>query len=94
MAKLNFKRDLTLSLKQTYALTRSVMAQTPSRPYPDLATWRAAQGLSQHAAARKLGISQTYYSRLERGVQAARGPVAKRLMAATGVPLEVLVGAA
>lgn len=70
------------------------MKRTTSRPYPNLATWRAAQNLSQHDAALRLGISQTYYSRLERGIQAARGSVAKRLMAETGVPLEVLVGAA
>lgn len=72
------------------------MKRTTSRPYPNLKTWRAAQQprLSQAAAAAKLGISQTYYNRLERGIQAARGSVAKRLMAETGVPLEVLVGAA
>lgn len=72
----------------------SVTKQVTVRPYPDLATWRDAHGLSQHEAADLLGISQTYYGRLERRIQAARGKRAKEIMAKTGVPLEVLVGAA
>jgi len=70
------------------------MKRVTTRSYPDLGTWRSAQGLGQRDAARLLGISQTYYGRLERGEQAARGPRAKTIMAKTGVPLEVLVGAA
>jgi len=58
-----------------------------------LADWRAAQRLSQRQAAELLGLSQVVYSRLERGVQFARGPMAKRIMDITGVPLAVLVGA-
>lgn len=65
-----------------------------SRPYPDLATWRSDKGLSQQKAADMLGISQTFYSRLERRVQSARGKQAKGIMEKTGVPLEILVGAA
>lgn len=70
------------------------IGSTHERPYPDLATWRAAKRWSQRRAAEYLGISQTYYSRLERGVQTARGQQAKALMQKTGVPLEILVGAA
>lgn len=65
-----------------------------SRPYRDLKAWRDAHGLSQRDAAKILKISQTYYSRLERRVQTCYGKNAKRIMDATGVPLEILVGAA
>jgi len=70
------------------------MKSVITRPYPDLATWREAMGWSQMEAATYLGISQTFYSRLERRVQSAPGKRAKELMAKTGVSLEVLVGAA
>lgn len=69
------------------------MAKVFERPYPDLATWRAAKKLSQGQAAEYLEISQTFYSRLERRMQAAPGKRAKVIMEKTGVPLEVLVGA-
>jgi transcriptional regulator with XRE-family HTH domain len=62
--------------------------------YPDLASWRAALGLSSSEAAAVLSISQTQYSRLERGLYCTKGATAKRLMLATGVPLEKLVGVA
>ena len=68
------------------------MANT--RPYPDLSTWRAAQGISQSDAAYRLGISQPFYSRLERGLYHLPGKRAKLVMKRTGVSLEVLVGAA
>lgn len=64
------------------------------RTYPDLLAWREALGLSSADAAAVLAISQTQYSRLERGMYAVKGPKAKRLMLATGVPLEKLVGVA
>lgn len=70
------------------------MTKSAVRPYPDLATWRDARGWSQQEAAGFLGISQTFYSRLERRTQSARGKQAKVIMDKTGVPLEVLVGAA
>lgn len=70
------------------------MRHITSRSYPNLLTWRRAQQLNQRDAAAMLGISQTYYSRLERGEQAATGKRAKGIMAKTGVPLEILVGAA
>lgn len=70
------------------------MSKVFERPYPDLKTWRDAKKLSQQQAAELLGISQTFYSRLERRMQAAPGKRAKTIMEKTGVPLEVLVGAA
>lgn len=62
--------------------------------YPDLLTWRRANRFNQRQAARLLGISQTYYGRLERREQVATGRRAKTIMAVTGVPLAILVGAA
>jgi len=70
------------------------MTSVTRRSYPDLATWRAAMGLSQEQAATILNMSQAFYSRLERRTVTARGPRAKRITEQTGVPLEVLVGAA
>lgn len=70
------------------------MNRVTTRSYPDLLTWRSAEHLTQLQAAELLNISLTYYSRLERGVQVARGKRAKTIMAITGVPLEILVGAA
>lgn len=70
------------------------MTNVSARPYPDLKSWRRAYGYSQDQAAKILGISQTYYGRLERRIQTATGKRAKQIMDVTGVPLEVLVGAA
>lgn len=70
------------------------MKRITTRSYPDLKTWREAIGLNQRDAATLLGISQTYYSRLERGTQPTTGKRAKVIMTKTGVPIEVLVGAA
>ena len=70
------------------------MKQITRRTYPDLRTWRKARGFGQREAADFLDISQTYYSRLERRVQAMRGKRAKIVTGKTGVPIEVLVGAA
>lgn len=64
------------------------------RTFPNLKTWRAHYGLSQREAAKALDISQTQYSRLERGTQAIKGPLAKTIRERTCVPLETLVGAA
>ena len=60
------------------------------RPYPDLASWRAALNCSQREAARYLGISQQHYSKLERRTNALPFRKAKDVMAMTGVPIEVL----
>ncbi len=76
------------------------MKRITTRSFPDLRTWRRYQKRtdgrhwSQREAADFLGISQTYYRRLECGVQVARGKRAKRFTEQTGVPLEILVGAA
>jgi transcriptional regulator with XRE-family HTH domain len=67
--------------------------KTQRRGYADLKAWRDDMELSQAEAAEMLGLSQKSYSRFERGQRFARGPIAKRLVKRTGVPLEVLVGA-
>lgn len=64
------------------------------RSYPDLKTWRRAQRYTQEEAAAYLGISQTFYSRLERGIFWPGRATAKRLMERTGVALETLLGVA
>jgi len=64
------------------------------QPHSSLAAWRADRGLNQRAAAEFLGITQAYYSKLERGTQTPRPPLAKRLRERTGVPLDVLLGIA
>lgn len=64
------------------------------RPYPSLEHWRKAHGYGQRAAAQVLHISQAYYSRLERGKQAPRPSIARRISDETGVPLETLLGVA
>ena len=69
------------------------METITSRPYPDLLEWRTAHGYSQREAAKILGLSQAYYSKLERRAQATTGKRARRIMELTGVSLEVLVGA-
>lgn len=63
------------------------------RSYPNLRLWRNDRKWSQQEAAEYLGISQTAYSRLERGVVATSGRRAKVIRDKTGVPLDVLVGA-
>ena len=59
-----------------------------------LKDWRDTQRLSQLEAAEIFGISQKTYSLLERGHRYAKGPVAKRIVAVTGLPLAQVVGAA
>jgi len=65
-----------------------------TRPYPTLKAWREAHGLNQHEAAEILRLTQTQYSRTERGLRQPVGAEAKHVMTETGVPLEVLVGVA
>jgi len=72
----------------------SVLKRVSTRSYPDLKTWREAHELSQREAAERLAISQKAYSRFERRERFVKGELAKRLMAETGVSLEVLVGVA
>ena len=61
--------------------------------FPTLMAWRSAHQLKQSHAAEFLGISQTLYSRLERGTRTIKGPLAKRISEQTRVPLAHLVGA-
>lgn len=69
------------------------MNRPTSKRYPNLKAWREAANLTQRQAAKVLGISQTYYGRLELGTQHAPGKRAKTITQTTGVPLEVIVGA-
>ena len=64
------------------------------RPYPDLRTWRFFAKLNQTEAAAVLGISQQYYSRVERGAGRLSEQKAKDVMERTGVPLEALIDVA
>jgi len=59
-----------------------------------LLAWRTAQGLNQRDAAERLGMTQTSYSRAELGEVCPRKDALRRVIAETGVPLEVLVGIA
>lgn len=70
------------------------MSKVKFRSYPDLATWRNDRRWSQRQAADYLGITQSKYSRLERGAGAVWGEEAKVLHLKTGVPVVVLAGAA
>lgn len=64
------------------------------RPYPSLKQWRDACGFDQDEAAEYLGMSQGYYSRVERQLQAPKPPLAKAISDKTGVPLETVLGVA
>jgi len=60
--------------------------------HPSLKRWRELERLNQEDAARQLGITQAYYSRLERGVQFPRRQLAKAISDQTGVPFETVLG--
>jgi transcriptional regulator with XRE-family HTH domain len=64
------------------------------RAYPNLKTWRDDNRLGQREAAAKLGISQPFYCRLERGVYYPGRKLAKVISGETGVPLETVLGLA
>lgn len=66
------------------------------RPYPNLRTWRFFAGLNQTEAAKRFGISQPTWSRLETGERGLRSSpeLLRRLVHETGVPLETLIGMA
>lgn len=68
--------------------------QSKTRPYRSLVEYRRANNLSQTEAAHKLGVSQSYWSKVELGMRCPRPALAARLMRETGVPLEVLMGIA
>lgn len=62
--------------------------------YHSLAAWRDGERLSQEEAARQLGVSQAYYSRLERQQHYPARVRAKKISEITGVPLESVLGVA
>ncbi len=64
------------------------------RPFSSLKAWRRWHGFSQHEAAGFLGISQSYYSKLESLDQSPRRNMARTLTAKTGVPVDALMGLA
>lgn len=62
------------------------------RPHSSLRAWRRWHGFSQHDAADYLGISQSYYSKLETHEQSPRRTMMQHLTAKTGVPVDALMG--
>lgn len=74
--------------------TSKSKTKTSLTPPESLEAWRRDRGLSQMEAADALGISQTHYSRLERGAATPRRELLKQIAKRTGVPLESLVGIA
>ena len=63
-----------------------------SRTYPTLKAWRLGTQRNQVDAARFLGISQAFYSKLERGVQFPDRLNAKMISEKAQVPLETVLG--
>jgi transcriptional regulator with XRE-family HTH domain len=64
------------------------------KPHSSLRAWRRAMGLTQRQAAAHLGISQSYYYKLEAKTQTPRKGVLKTVTARTGVPVDELMGIA
>lgn len=64
------------------------------KAYSSLLSWRQAKGFDQRQAATFLGISQAYYSKLERREQAPRPKMARQLTDRSGVPLDEILGIA
>lgn len=65
----------------------------PRRTHP-LKAFREKHKLTQVEAAQRFGMAQSEWSRLERGLCRPNREITKRLLAETGVPLEVLMGIA
>lgn len=63
-------------------------------PYRSLKAWREHTFEKQMDAAAFLSVSQSYYSRIERGLQSPRPIVAKAISDKTGVSVETLLGIA
>lgn len=68
--------------------------ETEPEAFETLLAWRTAKGYDQSTAAKKLGVSQATYSRMERGVQIPRPRLRKRIVAKSHVAVESLIGAA
>lgn len=64
------------------------------KPSSSLAAWRKEHGMDQRQAAAFLGISQAYYSKLERKEQVPRPKMLRALTDKTGVPVDELMGIA
>lgn len=64
------------------------------KPHSSLAAWRKAMGFNQREAAVFLGITQGYYSKLEKKVQTPRKGILRDLTERTGVPVDELMGIA
>jgi transcriptional regulator with XRE-family HTH domain len=62
------------------------------RIYPTLRAWRQGERLNQAEAAEILGVSQGFYSKLERGQQFPDRRNAKLISDRAGVPLETVLG--
>lgn len=60
--------------------------------YRSLREWRDALDLTQEAAAARLGVEQSSYSRFENRARAPRPRMAKAISQKTGVPLESVLG--
>jgi transcriptional regulator with XRE-family HTH domain len=63
-----------------------------NRIYPTLKAWRLGARLNQAEAARILGVSQGFYSKLESGKGYPDRRNAKAISEKAGVPLEPLLG--
>lgn len=60
--------------------------------YPTLKAWRDAQGWNQTVAAKYLGITLSYYNRLEHQQLYAGKKLAKAISDRIGVPFEEVLG--
>ncbi len=61
--------------------------------HPTLKAWRDALGVTQRDASKRLKMSQSHYSKLERRTHITTGPRARGISEKTGVPVAELVGA-
>jgi transcriptional regulator with XRE-family HTH domain len=62
--------------------------------YSSLLAWRQAHNFTQREAAAYIGISQSYYVKLETRLQTPRPGMLKTLRDKTGVPVDELMGIA
>lgn len=84
---------MTLSPDRDYSLAIRVMKRPSTDTHRSLKAWREYHDFSTREAADFLKISQSMYSKLERGERFTRGPMAKKISERAHVPVEVLVGA-
>lgn len=70
------------------------LSHNRAKSYPTLKAWRDDQHWTSEEASAYLRMSRPKYSKLENGRRYLTGPEAASVMAKTGVPLAVLVGAA